>query len=47
MYGMILARYEKFPEVKIKGVANIGQLVAFTSQEVINVARNTDKIDCF
>ena len=34
MYGMVLARYDKFPETKVKGVTNIGQLVAFTSQEV-------------
>jgi len=33
MYGMVLARYDKFPEIKVKGVANCGQLVAFTSQE--------------
>ena len=34
MYGMVLARFKKFPEVKIKGVGGIGELVAFTSQEV-------------
>lgn len=34
MYGMVLARFDKFPEVKTKGMANIGELVAFTSQEV-------------
>lgn len=34
MYGLVLARYNKFPEVKVKGVASLGNLVAFTSQEV-------------
>lgn len=34
MYGMVLARFKKFPEVKTKGVASLGHLVAFTSQEV-------------
>ncbi len=34
MYGMVLARFKKFPEVKTKGVAGLGHLVAFTSQEV-------------
>lgn len=34
MYGMALARYAKFPEVKTKGMTNFGQLVAFTSSEV-------------
>ncbi|KAK4010907.1 hypothetical protein OUZ56_020030 [Daphnia magna] len=33
MYGMVLARFNKFPEVKTKGMGNIGELVAFTSQE--------------
>jgi len=34
MYGMVLARYKKFPEIKSKGMGSIGELVAFTSQEV-------------
>nr|CAH0113551.1 unnamed protein product [Daphnia galeata] len=33
MYGMVLARFKKFPEVKTKGVGGIAELVAFTSQE--------------
>lgn len=35
MYGLVLARYNKFPEVKVKGVASLGKIVAFTSQEVL------------
>ncbi|XP_046645873.1 cysteine sulfinic acid decarboxylase-like [Daphnia pulicaria] len=33
MYGIVLDRYKKFPEVKTKGVGSIGELVAFTSEE--------------
>lgn len=42
MYGMVLARYHKFPEIKTKGLASVGQLVAFTSQEVstLNIKSN-------
>lgn len=36
MYGIVLARYHNFPEIKTKGLASVGQLVAFTSQEVTN-----------
>lgn len=35
MYGAILARFSKFPEVKTKGLTSIGTLVAFTSEEVV------------
>ena len=34
MYGMVLARFNKCPDVKTKGIGSLGQLVAFTSQEV-------------
>jgi hypothetical protein len=36
MYGIVLARYKKFPEVKTKGMGSIGELVAFTSEEVFH-----------
>lgn len=39
MYGMVLARFNKFPEVKTKGMGNIGELVAFTSQEVCKASQ--------
>lgn len=32
MYGMVLARYKKVPEVKTKGVAGLPPLVCFTSE---------------
>ncbi|XP_063590139.1 cysteine sulfinic acid decarboxylase-like [Penaeus indicus] len=31
MYGMLLARYRRFPEIKRSGVSGLGRLVAFTS----------------
>ncbi|XP_069194141.1 cysteine sulfinic acid decarboxylase-like [Procambarus clarkii] len=31
MYGMLLARYHRFPEVKQRGTSSLGLLVAFTS----------------
>ena len=34
MYGLVLARYSKFPHVKTRGMSGIGQLIAFTSEEV-------------
>ncbi|XP_044256502.1 acidic amino acid decarboxylase GADL1 isoform X1 [Tribolium madens] len=33
MYGMVLARYKKFPETKTKGLHGLPILVAFTSEE--------------
>lgn len=35
MYGLVIARFNKYPEVKTKGVARLGSLVAFTSEEVL------------
>ncbi|OAD51941.1 Glutamate decarboxylase 1 [Eufriesea mexicana] len=32
MYGMVLARYKKIPDVKTKGLAGLAPLVCFTSQ---------------
>ena len=32
MYGMILARYRRFPETKTKGLHGLPVLVAFTSE---------------
>ncbi|KAL1122480.1 hypothetical protein AAG570_002811, partial [Ranatra chinensis] len=37
MYGIVLARFNKFPEVKRKGLSSIPPLVLFTSQDVIMV----------
>lgn len=34
MYGIILARYMKYPDVKTRGLTHIPQLVAFTSEDV-------------
>ncbi|XP_042204452.1 cysteine sulfinic acid decarboxylase-like [Homarus americanus] len=31
MYGMLLARYYRFPEIKKQGITGLGRLVAFTS----------------
>lgn len=33
IFGMILARHEKFPEIKTKGLCNMGQLVIFVSED--------------
>lgn len=33
IFGMILARHEKFPEIKTKGLCGIGQLVIFVSED--------------
>lgn len=34
MYGMVLARYKAFPDVKFKGVYAFNTLVAFASEDV-------------
>lgn len=34
MYGMVLARYKAFPDVKCKGVYKYNTLVAFASEDV-------------
>ena len=34
MYGMVLARYKKFPQVKTKGLSSLPPLVVFTSADV-------------
>lgn len=34
MYGMVLARYKAFPDVKYEGVYAFNTLVAFASEEV-------------
>lgn len=35
MYGVILARYKAFPDVKEHGMAALPQLALFTSEDVI------------
>lgn len=37
MFGIILARYHKFPEIKTLGISGFPQLIAFTSEDVRNL----------
>lgn len=34
MYGMTVARYKKFPDIKSKGLWGLPQMVAYTSEDV-------------
>lgn len=44
MYGVILARYDKFPNVKEDGMASLPRLALFTSEDVIFLS-NSDFFD--
>ena len=37
LYGLMLARYNKFPESKWKGIQSLPQMVIFCSEDVSNL----------
>lgn len=45
MYGMTLARYQKHPEVKTRGMTGMKPLIAFTSDQVGAAATLTATYD--
>lgn len=34
LYGLVAARYKKFPDIKAKGMRNLPEMVIFTSEDV-------------